>query len=216
MTFRISKHSRKNHKASLTAGEADLGRGGLADQLPEGRDRAPAGHPVFEVLPKRDSVFAAGLLEAGEGDVRRTQRSEAGGKVVFGGRVGMLAVGLQVRIQQPDLPPDPGDSPPIRVIEGQQMLQEPLGMDPAQAVNEQAKLCRVVADQADVQVKLRTSGVCSRSAISGSFGWNGGRIIVASTVYSITTGRVGPQLMSIYHSSDIGLAWQPLDSDIRL
>ena len=43
------------------------GRGGPANQVREGGDHVPAGHPIFEVLPEGDALFAAGLLEAGEG-----------------------------------------------------------------------------------------------------------------------------------------------------
>ena len=54
-------------KCSLTAGEVDSGRSGPTNQLCEGRDHVQAGHPIFEVLPEGDALFAAGLLEAGEG-----------------------------------------------------------------------------------------------------------------------------------------------------
>ena len=54
-------------KCSLTAGKVDSGRDRPTNQLREGRDMVQAGHPIFEVRPEGDALFAAGLLEAGEG-----------------------------------------------------------------------------------------------------------------------------------------------------
>ena len=39
----------------------------LTDQVSERRYHLQTRHPIFEVLPKRESVFATGLLETGEG-----------------------------------------------------------------------------------------------------------------------------------------------------
>ena len=58
---------KNNAKSSITAGEVDSGRSGPANQLREGRDFVQAGHPILEVLPEGETLFAAGLLEAGEG-----------------------------------------------------------------------------------------------------------------------------------------------------
>jgi toxin CcdB len=54
-------------KCSLTAGEGDSGRSGPANQVRKGRDHVQAGHPILEVRPEGDALFATGLLEAGEG-----------------------------------------------------------------------------------------------------------------------------------------------------
>lgn len=56
-----------NNKCSLTAGEADSSRRRPPNQLRQRRDHIQAGHPILEALPKRDALFAAGLLETGEG-----------------------------------------------------------------------------------------------------------------------------------------------------
>jgi len=106
------------------------------------------------------------LIERFAGGFRGAQRLEAGGDPVFGRRVGMPAAGLQVPIQEPDLLPHPGDGAPVRLIQGHQVRQGPLGMDPAQAVHEQVQLAGIVADQTDVEVEA----LRGQTADQGPFG----------------------------------------------
>ena len=53
------------------------------------------------------------LIERFAGRFRGAQRFKAGGDPVLGRRLGMPAVGLQVPIQEPDLPAHPGDGAPV-------------------------------------------------------------------------------------------------------
>ena len=62
------------------------------------------------------------VIERFAGGFGGAQRLEARGELGFGRRVGMLAVGLQVPIEEPHLLPHPGNSPPVRVVQGQQVL----------------------------------------------------------------------------------------------
>lgn len=55
-------------------------------------------------------------------------------------------VGLKVGIEQSDLVAHPGDVLVVMVIEGNQLMDEALGMDPAQAVELDIALPRIVAD----------------------------------------------------------------------
>ncbi len=48
--------------------------------------------------------------------------------------------------------------------------------------------------------RLRTTGVCSHAAISGSFGWKGGISMTSSIANGTIVGSVYLQLMSIYLS----------------
>jgi hypothetical protein len=104
---------------------------------------------TLEALQHAVKGFAGGFGGA--------QSFKAGGDLGFGHRVGMLTVGLQVLIEKPDLLLHPGGGLPVRVVQGQQVLQRPLGMHPAQAVHEEVELPGIVADQAHVQVKALRS-----------------------------------------------------------
>ena len=72
------RQQQEKRKYSLTTGKVDSGHDRPANQLREGRDHVQAGHPILEVLPEGDTLFAAGLLEAGEGVAALTPVCAAG------------------------------------------------------------------------------------------------------------------------------------------
>ena len=106
------------------------------------------------------------LIERFAGRCRGAQGLEAAGNAGFNGGVGSLPVGFQVPIQSPDLLPDPGDGLPVRLVQGQQVLQRPFGMDPAQAMNEQIKLPGIVTEHVHLHVKA----LRHQAADQGTFG----------------------------------------------
>ena len=57
----------KFNKYSLTAGKVDSGHDRPTNQLREGVDQVQADHPILEVLPEGDALFAASLFRADGG-----------------------------------------------------------------------------------------------------------------------------------------------------
>ena len=80
-----------------TVSKVDSGHDRPANQVREGRDHVQAGHPIFEVVPEGDALFAAGLLEAGKGVAALTPDRAAGAGADFAlldhvAQVGLAAV----------------------------------------------------------------------------------------------------------------------------
>ena len=53
------------------------------DQVSERRDHLQTRYPIFEVLPKREAVFATRFLETGEGVATSSSRLTAGASTDF-------------------------------------------------------------------------------------------------------------------------------------
>ena len=239
-----------------------LGCGGLANQVRERGDGVLAGDPIVEVLPKGETMFPAGLLEADEGiptaspgltagagtDLallhhvpevvlaavvvqrqvrvvqhpqqfvagaleaaqplierfagrdRRAQRIQLSVDDVFRYWVRLLTVGRQRSIEGPHLLLDPINRLPVGVVQGQNLLQRALGVDPAEGVDEQGKLPRVIAQQPQIQAKT----LRNQPADQGPFGHQGDG---PRTVHQVPT-QVGHPRFGV--GQDHGIGRQPV------
>ena len=82
------------------------------------------------------------LIERFAGGDRSAQGVELGVDGGFRRRGGQRAIGIQVPIEGPDLLPNPGNGDPIRLVRGEKLLQGPLGMHPAQGMDERGQIAR--------------------------------------------------------------------------
>ena len=85
-------------------------------------------------------------VEGGKAGGGGEQPVKAGLKLPLSARSGIAAICLQVGVEPPHPRPDPRARLPLAVVEADQLVDEPLGVDPAQRVRADVELAGVVAD----------------------------------------------------------------------